>query len=327
MIEGGNMQNEALNHFQTLKIKLQTTLQANYPHLGRSIHEWKSQEITALQEILHQKVKGYISEKWFYTHLKPLENDKLPRIDMLDMLARFVGYAGWQDFVFQHTFEKNNLPHSTLQIPMQIGSSKNIHFFLWKWLIGSVFVLIIGLSVWAMIQKQKDYEAEFCFQDADTQQSITQAIDVFLLKEGESPQLQKVNQQGCVKIRSKQNMLMMVVKAKYYQTDTIIRQINQEKTNEIIKLKKDDYALLIHLLSKQGKTEAEKKQKRKQLDKMIDEEAQIFQIDESGLGVELYSKEEFIDKLSLPISSLKNLEIIETKYQNEKIILLRFLQK
>ena len=139
--------------------------------------------------------------------------------------------------------------------------------------------------------------------------------------------MQKVDQQGCVKIISQQELLTLVVKARYYQTDTVIRRVSQPKSSELVKLKKDDYALLIHLISKPGKTVKEKLQRRKQLDQMIDEEAQIFQVDESGLGVELYNKEDFIDKLSLPIRSLKALEVIETKYQNNRIILLRFIQK
>jgi hypothetical protein len=167
---------------------------------------------------------------------------------------------------------------------------------------------------------------EFCFQDADTQKPLVKDIDVFILQDKESPKLQKVNQQGCIQLKNEQKQIKLIIKAPYYKTDTLVRTIRQGQASEIIKLKKDDYALLIHLIAKHGTTEAEKKQRQKQLDLIIDEEAQIFQIDESGLGVELYNKEEFIDKLALPISSLKNLQIIETQYKKGKIILLRFLQ-
>ena len=317
------MQNEALQHFKTLKVKLQAEMQEQHPYFASEIHDWKSQEITALQEALKQKVQGYVSEKWFYTHLKPRQNGKLPRIDMLNMLSRFIGYEGWQDFIFQHSVadQVEILPQKDEQ---KLKKSNRV---VWKGVLGSVVLVTIGILVWAMVSKPSDFEVRFCFQDADTQQPVAKDIEVLLLKEGESPQLQKVNRQGCVKITSQQKRLVLVVKARYYQTDTIIRQVSHQKSEELIKLKKDDYAVLIHLISKPGKTAREKQQRRKQLKKMIDEEAQIFQVDESGLGVELYNKEEFIDQLSLPIRSLQNLEIIETKYRNNQIVLLRFLQK
>jgi len=318
------MQNEALQHFQTLKVKLQAEMQKQHPYFTSEIHDWKSQEITALQETLKQKVQGYVSEKWFYTHLKPRQNEKLPRIDMLNMLSQFVGYEGWQDFIFQH---KATISQAKEPVQARENTPKKSSGVVWKGILGSVVLVVVGVLAWAMVAKPGDFEVRFCFQDADTQRPVAKDIEVLLLKEGESPQLQKVNRQGCVKITSQENRLVLVVKARYYQTDTIVRQVNRQKSEELIKLKKDDYAVLIHLISKPGKTAKEKQQRRKQLEKMIDVEAQIFQVDESGLGVELYNKEEFIDQLSLPIRSLQNLEIIETKYRNNRIVLLRFLQK
>ncbi len=43
-----------------------------------------------------------------------------------------------------------------------------------------------------------------------------------------------------------------------------------------------------------------------------------------NLGVELITKEEFINRLSIPTGSLKNLEILETKLKNGKVVILRF---
>lgn len=325
------MQNEALQHFQTLKLKLQKTLQTAHPHFTRDLPDWTGQEIATLQEELHQTVQGYVSEKWFYTHLKPVENHKLPRIDMLNMLSRFLGYEGWQDFVFQHNHEPSNKVEQpskeAIKTNPPTAPNKSKMRLNWQGALGVVALLAIVMSVWAMTQKPSSFKTRFCFQDADTKQAITKDIEVFWLKAGESPLLRKVNRQGCVKIVSKQAALTLVVKARYYRTDTIVRKLEKAMNQELITLKKDDYALLIHLISKSGKTLQERIQRRKQLAKIIDAEAQIFQVDESGLGIELYSKDDFIDKLSLPINSLKNLEIIETKYRQGKIILLRFLQK
>jgi hypothetical protein len=132
------MAETTLPPFQLLKTKLQNTLQASYPHFTRDIHDWKAQEITALQEALHQKVKGYISEKWFYTHLKPSQNDKLPRIDMLDMLAQYVGYAGWQDFVFQTA--PSPTPKETVSLPALPAKGREQKIQFWVY----VAIVILG---------------------------------------------------------------------------------------------------------------------------------------------------------------------------------------
>ena len=63
------------------------------------------------------------------------------------------------------------------------------------------------------------------------------------------------------------------------------------------------------------------------MEQILSDEVQIIQV--SGTeerGVEMYNKEEFIDKLTTPIGSLKNIEILETQHHNNKIIWIRFKQ-
>jgi hypothetical protein len=42
------------------------------------------------------------------------------------------------------------------------------------------------------------------------------------------------------------------------------------------------------------------------------------------VGTELYNKQEFIDKLTMPTGSLKHIEILDTKFRKNKIMILRF---
>jgi hypothetical protein len=68
--------------------------------------------------------------------------------------------------------------------------------------------------------------------------------------------------------------------------------------------------------------------RRNQLDRMISDSAMIYQVyNKADIGLELYNKWEFINKLTLPSSSLQGIEILDTKYQGDKIILIRFRQK
>ena len=81
------MKSEELRLFELLKRAVADTfLTKNSASI--SIEEWKGNDIVAFQEDLFENVKGTISEKWFYTYLKN-DIDKLPRIDMLNMLSNY----------------------------------------------------------------------------------------------------------------------------------------------------------------------------------------------------------------------------------------------
>ena len=60
--------------------------------------------------------------------------------------------------------------------------------------------------------------------------------------------------------------------------------------------------------------------------KAFTENAKIFQVYEGTIGMEIYNKWEFINKLTLPASGLKDIEILDTEYSGEKIMHLRFKQ-
>jgi len=92
------LQNGNKNYFELLKQKIVATMQQSYPGINPSISDWKGQEITDFQEELLIKVNAHISEKWFYNHIKS-ENRSLPRIDVLNLLSKYAGYANWNDFV------------------------------------------------------------------------------------------------------------------------------------------------------------------------------------------------------------------------------------
>ena len=75
-----------LECFYHLKKELLRGYQETYPEWKRPIQDFKGKEIANFQELLEEKVNSQISEKWFYTHLKPTRNEKLPRMDMLDLI-------------------------------------------------------------------------------------------------------------------------------------------------------------------------------------------------------------------------------------------------
>ena len=81
---------------------------------------------------------------------------------------------------------------------------------------------------------------------------------------------------------------------------------------------------MIHYFSMMKVDDWEKRKTR--LEAMIDDGAMIYQVvdDKEAAGMALYNKQEFIDRMTMPSGSLKNIEILESRVRNEKIMLLRF---
>jgi len=309
-----------LEFFYHLKKELLRKYQETYPQWKRPIHDFRGKEIANFQELLEEKVYSRISEKWFYTHLKPTENKKLPRMDMLDLLCQFLGFSDWENFKNEQQIQVENE-----QILIAENDKVSRPFLSRKTIVFSSISLVLTLFVFCFFYK-KNKTCQFCFEDADTREIIkNQLIEVEIFHEGESSVFQKTNAQGCFKWNSKNEKITFAINAPYYHSDTITRALKNQQGKEIITLKKDDYALMIHFFSTANFEDWEKR--RKQLNQMIADDAIIFQVERGNTmsGLDMLNKEEFIDRLTLPINSLKNIKIIHSIYQGEKIYRLRFI--
>ena len=309
-----------LDFFYQLKKELLRKYQESYPLWKRSIHDFKGKEISNFQQLLQDQVHSRISEKWFYTHLKPTTNEKLPRLDMLDLLCRFLGYSDWDDFKIKTQPTEPINP----KIPATSPSLSSI--FSWQ-KFGFTIGCFVGLGLlWSAFFREIKNGHTFCFVDADTHEKILEhPIEIEIFKKEESPILKQANKKGCFKIDSKNKKITFAVRTPYYHSDTITRVLQTENHYETIPLKKDDYALMIHLFSNEKIKDWEKR--RQQLSEIIADDAIIFQVENnnSSMGLDMLNKEEFIDRLTLPINSLKNIKIIETLYREDQIYRLRFI--
>ena len=81
---------------------------------------------------------------------------------------------------------------------------------------------------------------------------------------------------------------------------------------------------MIHYFSTMKVDDWEKRKRR--LEAMIDDAAIIYQVvnDREATGMAIYNKQEFIDKMTMPSGSLKNIEILSSQLRDEKIMVLRF---
>jgi hypothetical protein len=300
-----------LTYFKLLKQKVAETFRITESGVPDSIENWKGNDIVLFQEDLEVKVKGRISEKWFYTHLKS-DSSKLPRIDMLDMLSKYAGYSGWNNFKVSSS---EKVPKS------QLSKRKTFKPTLYISALLAATIIFISFKIFTPTTYN------FCFVDSDLKDPIlNSSIQIILLYPGESPVYTQTDESGCFLLKTNRTEVSFVVKAPYFKTDTITRILNKRFKNEHVHLNTNDYAVMIHFFSTSNIKDWKKR--RMQLDNMIANNAQIYQVfEKENTGMEIYNKQEFINKLTMPVNSLKNIEIIETIYTGQKISTLRFYQK
>lgn len=334
--------------FKTLKKEIAETFRKTYPDCQLPIEEWKGQDIANFQEELIRKVKGTISEKWFYTHIKA-QNEKLPRIDMLNMLSKYSGYAGWRDFTIRQpgfTRENEEIPAETPEEapaasepqpeitptppPPALPSHENAPATTQKkskqkyWIIALLIILLLPMAVITLVKKR--YKIYHCCVTGQNGQGLLPNAkpEIRLLKPHESPVLIHCDSSGCFELKTTDEQVRFSLSSPYYWPDTVTRALDEPYTEEQVKLRTNDYALMIHYFSASDMSDW--KARKAQLEEMISPAAKIFQVYADGSGMELYNKDEFIHKMTMPLKSLKNIEIVETRYVAGQIALLRFMQ-
>ncbi|MEM6261853.1 MAG: hypothetical protein AAGI38_05050 [Bacteroidota bacterium] len=194
------------------------------------------------------------------------------------------------------------------------------------WVLGIAMSLIFIAGFWWSSSPVSKTTYEVCVYDRDTRQLVaTQPIEVLWLRVGETPVSLTVDTLGCVVLPEIKEASSFVIQAPYYLPDTLVRTPGQRSQREIFYLKPDDYALMIHYFS-QSKV-ADWQKHRAQLEQVIAPHARILQVQQASLrGVELMNRTEFIRKLTSPFAGLKGIEVLETQYEGDRIVYLRFTQ-
>ena len=367
-----------LLHFEQLKAEVQAEYLKNHHPSFDEISKWKGIDIIYFQEDLRKKAKGNISEKSFYTYFKTVPSSKIPRIDMLNLLAIYAGYQSWYDFKKNHLFvneiiseaekpseivvaneEKESVMVSSINNKAEnkkieenapketpvlqnktaeiqnitekeaVFSTKDKNFWIglikeYFWLISSgiLLAMVLVLIFWQRIFAT---EYRFSFIDADRNTPVKDIIEIKILKENETPIQFNINTGKEIEdfvYRTQSKTLKMVVNSPFYKKDTIFRNLDPARTKEIIELEPDVYAQALYFY-----TTNDISKKREELDKIISDNALIYQvIDNETYGMETLDKQKYIGLVTTPTTTLKNYKMIETKVspQTKKIVLIKF---
>ena len=289
------MDTDQLHSFRLLKQKVQLHA-AGKLGIEKPLADWSLQDIRDFQADLEAECKSAVSEKWVYTHFKR-EGDKLPRIDVLNLLSEWIGHRNWDDFLRKHSAPPSG----------KKANPKRAHRILLP------SVLLFVLLAWFFFPRGSS--VILVFKDAYTQDPV--AMNELSVK---------INNQSLTNgsIQAHQLGDTLVAEGPYYKRKKVWLPQNPGDTL-FVELLPDDYALMLNFFSRS--TAADLDKRRLQLREAIHPEARIFQSHPQYEGIELLNREEFIDRLILPINSLKNLEIQHITYRDDKIYRLQFLQK
>jgi hypothetical protein len=284
--------------FEQLKNAIQQKVEEKLG-IRKAITDWSLNDIRDFQADLESECKSTVSEKWIYTHFKN-EGKKLPRIDVLNLLSNYCGYKNWDDFTFQFTEQ-----------PRALTPKKNSN---WLMIVVVLAAPVLGL-LWFVKLSQKTVVV---FKDAYTQHEVAYSS------------LSVISRSGDLKLTSKQiwkgkNADTLLVDGAYYKPKEVYMPAEIDQDTLVVELLPDDYALMLNYFSRSSAQDWQKR--ANQLREAIHEEAKIFQSHPTYKGIELLNREEFIDRLILPINSLKNLEILDIVYKDNKIYRLRFVQQ
>jgi hypothetical protein len=195
----------------------------------------------------------------------------------------------------------------------------------------SVFVILLGLLGFKDEIFERTYT--YCFTDADRNQKVQSTIEIKVLKENESPLFFRIKQGECFHYQTKDKNIKMQISSTMYENLEINRNLENAPEEETIELKPDDYKMAVYYFSTKdvkGVNALEQfnlvKQKRKQLENLISNEAVITQVYDSDIyGLESLDKQDYITLVTTPTTSLKNLNVIEMKRDKKgKIISIKF---
>jgi len=338
--------------FEILKKSISTRFLEENSAQSENISDWKGQEITSFQDDLFNKTKSTVSEKWFYTYFKS-DFKKLPRIDMLNLLAQYCGFKNWAHFIqakkiefldVQETDINNNeneqtekssteqIIAETTEELVDIESNKTTTEVEEKKkknpsktklisIIASTVIIVSAIftGVYYSFFSQKEYE--FCFVDSDRQTSVKNSVEVTIIRDGFTP-LYLSTKTGCIKFKSQKDTIKMFVSSPYYKQDTFKVNLHQYNQPEKMLLEPDDYKIMLYYYSNSAK---DLKQRIQKLNQMIADNALIYQVyDNDFFGVEILSKQQYINLVTMPTTSLKNFSLIESENKNGKIVKLKF---
>lgn len=306
-----------LDYFQHLKEKVLLKYQEQYPFFQGNWKSFSAQDIQNLIGLIEEQCKQSISEKWIYTHLKPESNSKIPRKDMLNILCEFVGYSGWDEFVFE-----DKTPAVVTKLPSETKSYK-------KGIVVLGLIVAIGITGFIFYNQTKKNDSQTIqLHNEFTDEKVnSEEVKVFQIEDSVSKELEV--KEGKVEVSSTSDTKSkLVIQSPYYEPKTITINPKSSPSEPIqrIGLKPDDYAMMLKAFMVSDIKDWQTR--KEQLNQILSDNLEVIVMLKDDLGAEFFNKKEFSQLLVIPSESVKKMKIVEIKNAAaDKIQFLRIKQE
>src|SRR5690554_4253217 len=288
--------------FYFLKEKVLLQYKEHNPFFDGSWKTFSSEDIRNLIDKIEQKTGQTLSEKWIYTHLKPLENEKLPRKDTLNILSEFVGYSSWDEFKWSVNSEQ-----------VLVNSEEENPKLNFKLIIAGV--LLIGFLIFFLTNGKKEKQT-IEIKNEFTQEPLSDEIKVYEVREDEKIPIKVEGSK--IEIENKDSKI--VVESPYYKSEEI--EIKKDKKQDEILIKPNDYAMMLKAFMLSDIKDWETR--KEQLQKILSDDLEVIVMLKNDLGAEYFNKKEFTQMLVIPSDNLKRMKIVQIENdENNRIKFIR----
>lgn len=293
-----------------LKEKVLIRYKEQFPFFNGNWKTFSTQDIRNLIDTIEEKTGQTLSEKWIYTHLKPILNEKLPRKDTLNILSEFVGYSSWDEFRYLSENKKSNTENSkTREKTKFVAPSLSRSLII-------LGILIVGFFIYFLTNKKPEKQSIELKNEFTNEKIEDGNLKVYEIKENEKVLLKVEN--STVEIDQKDTKI--IVESPYYQTEEI--EIKKEEPKTEISIKPDDYAMMLKAFMLSDIKDWETR--KEQLNKILSDDLEVIVMLRNDLGAEYFNKEEFSQMLVIPSDHLKKMKIIQLESNDNKQI--RFIR-
>lgn len=301
--------------FYKLKEEVLSRYQESYPYFVGNWKSFSSQDILNLIEEIFEETKQTVSEKWIYTHLKPENNEKLPRKDMLDILCIYVHKISWDEYRFNQLApaqeDKSFTESSSQNVSNKQGNSTNK-----KKIIILLVGLLIVISLYFFWFNNKNTATQLEFKNVYTNEKLSND-EVKVYKVEDTSQSNIILLDSKVKVTKPTKI---VITSPLFKSKEVA--IQPTDTATVIDLYPNDYAMMLNAFMKSDIKNW--KTRKEQLEKILSDDVEVLVMLKNNLGVEYFNKEEFSQKIIVPTPSIKKMKIIELKSNtDQKISFLR----
>ena len=257
-----------LEQFQRLKKLVLLKYQEQYPFFQGNWKSFSAQDIQNLIGLIEENCKQTISEKWIYTHLKPETINKVPRKDMLNILAAFVGFSGWDEFVF----DEKNFESKELKI-----SKKWILLFL-------IFSILLIFLIVNFTKKEVPETKTIQLNNEFTNEKV-KSDEVKVVQVEDSVERPLEVKDGKVEIKPSENKeTKLVIKSPFYKPKIVTINNSTPEPPKQVALTPDDYSMMLKAFMV---SDIKDWQTRKaQLNKILSDDLEVIVMLKNNVGAE-----------------------------------------